>query len=132
MIHDSERCEVARRLRAHTMNSYINPLCAFEHMVIGKCDGDCTYDLEKECEENICKRLADLIETRMPTDDERPVLANGKRGMFRGWFQISYMNGRATIAHPVAVVELEDGSCETFQACMIKFLDVEVKSDDNR
>lgn len=62
MITDDERREVARRLRAHTMNSYIDPLCAFEHMVIGKCDGDCTYDLEKECEENICKRLADLIE----------------------------------------------------------------------
>lgn len=68
MVTDNERREVARRLRAHTMNSYINPLCAFEHMVIGKCDGDCTYDLEKDCEENICKRLADLIETSCDRD----------------------------------------------------------------
>ena len=72
MITDDERREVARRLRAHTMNSYIDPLCAFEHMVIGKCDGDCTYDLEKECEENICKRLADLIE---PSCDRDSLLA---------------------------------------------------------
>lgn len=70
----------------------------------------------------------------MVTNDERPVLANGKRGMFRGWFQgwfqASYWSGTRSFAHPVAVVEFEDGSCEIFQACMIRFLDVEVKNDD--
>lgn len=66
----------------------------------------------------------------MVTNDRRPVLANGERGMFRGWFQVSYRSGNMSIAHPVAVIELEDGSCETFEACMIRFLDVEVKSDD--
>ena len=68
----------------------------------------------------------------MISEEQRPVLANGKRGMFRGWFQVSYWSGTRSFAHPVAVVELEDGSCESFQAFMIQFLDVEVKSDDDR
>lgn len=67
----------------------------------------------------------------MVTNDERPVLADGKRGMFRGWFQASYWSGTWSFAHSVAVVEFEDGSCETFQACMIRFLDVGVESDED-
>lgn len=134
MITDDERREVAEKLRASipgdgVMRRGDKGWSLLYRTIFGHYMG---HQSSGRTYSEVAGRLADLIETRMPTDDERPVLANGKRGMFRGWFQVSYMNGRATIAHPVAVVELEDGSCETFQACMIKFLDVEVKSDDNR
>lgn len=64
--------------------------------------------------------------------ETRPCVANGKPGIFHGFYQLAWTHGAAINiggfpagqeAYPVALVEFKDGTVETVRVGDIRFLD---------